>query len=155
MQRNNTIHISRIIWYRNSLDEIYIATGQDQIQGELFNLLENIQLDVSTESFNRSYETSQIPKDLLVNIFTASQKCASRCEDHRIISLMRHALKVFLRILQARIFKNMEENISHIHFGYRNSLRTREALFAIQILIEQARYVNCDVVAPFIVWNRN
>ena len=75
---------------------------------------------------------------------------ATKCSDHRIISLMSHILKAFLNIIQTRIYRRLDERISDTQFGFRKGFGTREALFSIQVLIQRARDVNADFFACFI-----
>ena len=71
---------------------------------------------------------------------------ATKCSDHRIISLMSHILKAFLNIIQTRIYRRLDEKISDKQFGFRKGFGTREALFSIQVLIQRAQDVNADVI---------
>ena len=49
---------------------------------------------------------------------------------------MSHTLKIFLKVIHRRIHKKVEEGISDMQFGFRNSLGTRDALFAFNVLTQ-------------------
>lgn len=59
--------------------------------------------------------------------------------------LMSHLLKLFLKIIHRRIYNKCESLISQNQFGFVNAVGTREALFAVQVLVQRCRDVNCEV----------
>ena len=63
---------------------------------------------------------------------------------------MSHACKIFLKIIHSRIYKKCEELISDTQFGFRNGLGTRDALFAMQVLMQRCLDVNVDVYTCFV-----
>lgn len=67
---------------------------------------------------------------------------------------MSHALKLFLRIVHGRIYKELEELTGYTQFGFKKGLGTREALLAVQVLIERCRDVNTNVYLCFIDFSR-
>lgn len=58
---------------------------------------------------------------------------AKICNEYHVISLIRNGLKIFPRILHARIRKKNGETICE-KFGFRNGFGMREALFVIEVL---------------------
>ncbi|KAJ8938736.1 hypothetical protein NQ318_011907 [Aromia moschata] len=128
------------------------APGPDQIHGEVLKLLGPEQIKLLTNLFNKIYTGGQMPNYWLLSTFIPLPKKANatKCSDHRIISLMSHILKAFLNIIQTRVYRRLDERISDTQFGFRKGLGTREALFSIQALIQRARDVNADVFACFI-----
>uniref|UniRef100_A0A8D9BKL9 Reverse transcriptase domain-containing protein n=1 Tax=Cacopsylla melanoneura TaxID=428564 RepID=A0A8D9BKL9_9HEMI len=98
-----------------------------------------------------------IPKEWLKSTFITLPKKsnAKKCSDYRTISLMSHALKIFLRIIHNRIYTKLEAHISNTQFGFRNSLGTREALFSIQVLIQKCRDVEHPVYLCFIDFEKS
>uniref|UniRef100_A0A8D8W5N2 Craniofacial development protein 2 n=2 Tax=Cacopsylla melanoneura TaxID=428564 RepID=A0A8D8W5N2_9HEMI len=123
------------------------AAGPDNIQTEFLKLLDDRGIDVITEVFNNIYNSGDIPVEWLKSEFIALPKkpSAKKCDEYRTISLMSHLLKLFLKIIHKRIYKKCESQISPNQFGFVNAVGTREALFAIQILVQRCRDVNCDV----------
>lgn len=63
---------------------------------------------------------------------------------------MSHTLKIFLRIIHNRIRQKCEEDLEETQFGFRNALGTREALFALNILLQKCRDQRKDVYMCFV-----
>lgn len=82
-----------------------------------------------------------MPNDWLQSTFVAIPKKpnAKRCNEYRTIGHMSHTLKIFLKVIHARIHKKAEKHTSQEQFGFRNGLGTREALFSIQIIVQRCR----------------
>jgi len=100
-----------------------------------------------TELFNTIYDTGHIPNDWVQSTFVAIPKNpnAKKCNEYRTISLISHTLKIFLKVIHARIYKKKEKHMSQEQFEFRNGHGTREALFSIQILVQQCRDINQKV----------
>lgn len=115
------------------------ACGPDKIEMEILKLLDDGGVELLTRLFNNIYENGEIPSEWLKSEFIAIPKKANsrKCDEFRLISLMSHALKIFLKIIQSRIYKKCELDISDSQFGFRKALGTREALFATQTLIQK------------------
>jgi hypothetical protein len=110
------------------------AEGPDKLPTELFKTLTNSTcITRLTELFNTIYDTGHIPNDWLQSTFVAIPKKpnAKKCNEYRTISLMSHTLKIFLKIIHARIYKTAEKHMSREQFGFRNGLGTKESLFSI------------------------
>ena len=116
------------------------AAGPDNIHVEFVKLLNEKGLQKITNLFNKIYSSGNIPHDWLVSEFIALPKKpgAKQCEDHHTISLMSHLLKVFLKIIHRRIYKRCEEQISRHQFGFVNAVGTREALFAVNVMVKRS-----------------
>lgn len=76
--------------------------------------------------FNNIYENGKISSDWLTSTFDAIPKKpnAKTCEDHRLMSLMSHELKAFLKILYKRMYQKCEEKSGVRQFGFKNGLGT-------------------------------
>lgn len=75
-----------------------------------------------------------------VDLYTITKNAKAKVlRRYRLISLMSHTLKIFLRIIHSRIRIRCEENISKEQFGFRNGLGTQEALFCMNVLIQKMR----------------
>ncbi|KDR17772.1 hypothetical protein L798_08331, partial [Zootermopsis nevadensis] len=84
------------------------AAGPDKIYAEVLKVIaeqEVIGLNLLTSLFNKIYSNGNIPSDWLKPTFVTLPKKtnSSHCDDYRMISLMSHVLKVFLRIIHTRI----------------------------------------------------
>ncbi|CAG9827602.1 unnamed protein product [Diabrotica balteata] len=64
---------------------------------------------------------------------TGPDKVHGKCEEHRLISLMSHILKVLLTIIHLRIYTKLEEHLAEVQCGFRAGLETRKALFSFLI----------------------
>ena len=102
------------------------APGPDQIHEEVLKLLDPEQIKLLTNLFNKIYTGGQIPNDWLMLTFIPLPKKsnATKCSDHRIISLMSPILKAFLNIIQTRIYRRLDERISDTQFGFRKGFGT-------------------------------
>lgn len=67
---------------------------------------------------------------------------------------MSHVLKIFLKIIHARIYSKCEDNMGNTQFGFKNGMGTREALFSMQVLVQRCRDVSVDVFACFIDYEK-
>lgn len=77
------------------------SAGPDEISIKLIKLINKDNLETILRLFNRIYNTGEIPEKWLIPTFVTIPKkqCPKRCADYRLISLMSHILKTFLRII--------------------------------------------------------
>lgn len=107
------------------------APGPDKINAEFFKLLNEDKVKWLTLVFNYVYNSGNVPHEWLKSEFVMLLKKPrpKSCDDYRIISLMSHMLKLFLKVIHTRIHRLCEEQISPSQIGFRNEVGTREALF--------------------------
>ena len=67
---------------------------------------------------------------------------------------MNHSLKLLLKIIHKRIYHKCERNTSDNQFGFKSGIGTREALFSLQVLIQNCRDVNKDIFLFFIDYEK-
>ena len=132
------------------------SPGPDQIHIEIIKLLEEENIDTLVRLFNKIYSTGVIPREWLTSEFIPIPKKASakRCDEYRLISLMSHLLKLFLKIIHSRIFKKCEQDISQSQFGFREGMGTREALFGLNVLFQKCRDQQKTVYTCFIDYEK-
>uniref|UniRef100_A0A8D8VC16 Craniofacial development protein 2 n=1 Tax=Cacopsylla melanoneura TaxID=428564 RepID=A0A8D8VC16_9HEMI len=132
------------------------AVGPDEIPAELVKLFGGENIKWITTLYNKIYNSGTIPREWLKSEFIILPKKAGakKCGDFRTISIMSHLLKIFLKIIHSRIYKKCEEQVSDSQFGFRSAVGTREALFAINVLFQRCRDVNCDVFVCFIDYQK-
>ena len=132
------------------------APGPDEIPTEILKLLDERGISALHKIFNRIYETGCYPEPWLRSTFIPLPKKVNvkRCEDHRLISLMSHTLKVFLRILHQRLYKKCEWDISDSQIGFRQGLGTREAIVATQVLVQNCYDQRKDVFLCFLDYEK-
>ena len=81
------------------------ASGGDAIPVELFQILKDDAVKVLHSIYQQIWKTQQWPQDwkMSVCIPIAKKRNAKECSNYRAITLISHASKVILRILQARL----------------------------------------------------
>lgn len=97
-----------------------------EIPFELLKLMDERGIDALHRLFNNIYDTGTYPDQCLSSVFIPlSKKNNTRtCEGHRIVSLMSHALKIFLKVIHRRIFRKCERAVSESQFGFTQGLGT-------------------------------
>lgn len=53
---------------------------------------------------------------------------ANKCNNHCLIGLMRHILKIFIQILHMRMVKLLEEVGNEKYFGFKNGIQTTKSI---------------------------
>ena len=81
------------------------ASGEDGILAELFQILKDDAVKVLHSICQQIWRTQQWPQDWKRSVFIPIPKKgnAEECPNYRIITLISHASKVMLKILQARL----------------------------------------------------
>jgi hypothetical protein len=87
------------------------ATGDDDVPGNVLKLFGEGGLKIMTKLINTIYETGEWPKDFTEVTMIALKKKpqATKCNDHRTISLIAHTAKRVAKILRRRIEKKIED----------------------------------------------
>jgi hypothetical protein len=79
---------------------------------------------------------------------------ATKCSDHRTISLIAHTVKIAARILRRRIEKKIEDVLGEGEFGFRRGKGTRDAVGMLRIISERTLEIDEEISACFIDWQR-
>ena len=89
------------------------------------------------------------PEDLVKSIFIPLPKkpMAIECGDHRLISLIPHATKIFLRVILNRV-KQLIDNKAQ--FGFRPERGTREGIFSFNVMAPKHLEVKKEMYLFFI-----
>ena len=97
------------------------ATGDDDVPGDVLKLLGEGGLKILTKLINTIYETGEWPKDFTEITMIALKKKtqATKCSDHRTISLTAHTAKIIAKILRRRIERKIEAVLGEDQFGFR------------------------------------
>ena len=132
------------------------APGTYNMFSDTFRFIDEQNIKIISKLFNNIYETGHIPEDWLRSTFITlpKSKNAKTCKDYRLISLMSHFLKLFLRILHTRLYKKCEEASGNCQFGFENGFETREAIFSIQTLVQSCQDQKKDVFMCFIDYEK-
>jgi len=77
---------------------------------------------------------------------------ATKCSDHRTISLTAHTAKIVARIHRRRIEKKIEGVLGEDQFGFRRGKGTRDAIGMLRIISERALEIDEELSVCFIDW---
>ncbi|KAK3509854.1 hypothetical protein QTP70_015741 [Hemibagrus guttatus] len=116
------------------------ALGPDDIPGEVWKCLGEAAVEFLTSLFNKVLESERMPEEwrrsALVPIFKNKGDVQS-CSNYRGIKLMSHTMKLWERVVEARLRKVVE--ICEQQYGFMSRKSTTDAIFALRILMEKYR----------------
>ncbi|KAK3549087.1 hypothetical protein QTP70_031342 [Hemibagrus guttatus] len=116
------------------------AVGPDDIPMEVWKCLGEAAMEFLTSLFNRVLESERMPgewrRSVLVPIFKNKGDVQS-CSNYRGIKLMSHTMKLWERVVEARLRKVVE--ICEQQYGFMPRKSTTDAIFALRILMEKYR----------------
>ncbi|KAK3520892.1 hypothetical protein QTP86_019360 [Hemibagrus guttatus] len=115
------------------------AGGPDDIPVEVWKCLGEAAVEFLANLFNRVLESERMPEEwrsVLVPIFKNKGDVQS-CSNYRGIKLMSHTMKVWERVVEARLRKVVE--ICEQQYGFMPRKSTTDAIFALRILMEKYR----------------
>ncbi|KAK3516660.1 hypothetical protein QTP70_021999 [Hemibagrus guttatus] len=116
------------------------AVGPDDIPVEVWKCLGEATVEFLTSLFNRVLESERMPEEwrrsMLVPIFKNKGDVQS-CSNFRGIKLMSHTMKLWERVVEARLRKVVE--ICEQQYGFMPRKSTTNAIFALRILMEKYR----------------
>ncbi|KAK3560448.1 hypothetical protein QTP86_009599 [Hemibagrus guttatus] len=116
------------------------AVGPDDIPVEVWKCLGEAAVECLTSLFNRVLESERMPEEwrrsVLVPIFKNKDDVQS-CSNYRRIRLMSHTVKLWERVVEARLRKVVE--ICEQQYGFMPRKSTTDAIFALRILMEKYR----------------
>ncbi|KAK3515358.1 hypothetical protein QTP70_018753 [Hemibagrus guttatus] len=116
------------------------AVGPDDIPVEVWKCLGEAAVEFLTSLFNRVLESESMPEEwrrsVLVPIFKNKGDVQS-CSNYRGIKLMSHTMKLWERVVEARLRKVVE--ICEQQYGFMPRKSTTDAIFALRILMEKYR----------------
>ncbi|PNF37368.1 hypothetical protein B7P43_G17444 [Cryptotermes secundus] len=127
------------------------ATGDD-VPGDVLKLLGEGGLKTLTKLINIIYETGELPKEFKEVTMIALKKktIATKCSDHRTISIMAHTAK----ILKRRAERKIEDILGENQFGFRRGKGTRDAIGMTRIIAERTLEIDEELCACFIDWQK-
>ena len=128
------------------------ASGGDGIPVELFQILEDDAVKVLHSTCQHTWKSQQWPQDWKRSVFIPLPKKgnAQECSNYRRVSLISHASKVMLKILQARLQQYMNQEISDVQAGFRKGRGTRDQIANIHWIIKKARELQKNTYFYFI-----
>ena len=92
------------------------ASGGDGILAELFQILKYDAVKVLHSLCKQIWKTQQWPQDWKTSVFIPIPKKsnAKRCSNYCIITLISHANKILLKILQASLQQHVNQELSDV-----------------------------------------
>ena len=98
------------------------------------------------------WKTQQWPQDWKRSVFIPIPKKgnAKECSNYCTIPLISHAIKVRIKILQARLQQYMNRELPDVQAGFRKGRGTRDEIANICWIIEKAREFQKDIYFCFI-----
>ncbi|KAK3524445.1 hypothetical protein QTP70_029322 [Hemibagrus guttatus] len=116
------------------------AVGPDDIPVEVWTCLGEAAVEFLTSLFNRVLKSERMPEEwrrsVLVPIFKNKGDVQS-CSNYRGIKLMSHTMKLWERVVEARLRKVVD--ICEQQYGFVPRKSTTDAIFALRILMEKYR----------------
>ena len=102
--------------------------------------------------FQHIWKTQQWPQDHKRSVFIRIPKKgnAKECPNYRTISLISHASKVMLKILQARLQQYMNCELPDVHTYFRKGRGTRDQIANICWIMEKAREFQKNIYFCFV-----
>jgi hypothetical protein len=103
---------------------------------------------------NTIYETGEWSKDFREVTMIALKKKpqATKCSDHRTISLIVHIVKKVEKVLRRRIEKKIEDLLGVDQFGFSRAKGTRNAIGMLRIISERTLEIDEELSVCFIDW---
>ena len=98
------------------------ASRCDRIPVEIFKILKDDAVKVLHSICQQIWKTQQKPQDWKrsVSIPIPKKGNAKECSNYHTITLISHATKVMLKILQARLQQYVNRDLSDVQAGFRN-----------------------------------
>ena len=117
------------------------ASGGDGIPVELFQILKEDAVKVLNSICQHIWKTQQWPQDWKISVFIPIPKkgIVKECSNYHTFSLISHASKVMLKILQARLQQYVNHELPDVQAGFRKGRGTRDQIANICRIIEKAR----------------
>ena len=127
------------------------ASRGDGILVKLFQILKDDAVKVLHSIHQQIWKTQQWPQDWKRSVFTSIPKKgnAKECSNYCTITLISHASKIMLRILQASLQQYMNHELPDVQTGFRKGRRTRDQTANICWIIKRARKVQKNIYFCF------
>ena len=116
-------------------------SGGDGIPAERFQILKDDAMKALHSICQQIWKTQQRPQDWKRSVFIPIPKKgnAKECSDYCTITLISHASKVMLKILQAMLQQYMNQELPDVQAGFRKGRGTRDQIANIHWIIEKLR----------------
>jgi hypothetical protein len=128
------------------------TAGTDGIPIEIIKCMGEEAIQEITMLCNKIYDSGVWPEDFLKSTLIPIPKKAgtTKCEEHRTIAIISHAAKILLRILNARVYGKVDQQIGEEQFGFRKGRGTRDAIGVLRSIGERYNEKGKNVHVCFI-----
>ena len=119
---------------------------------ELFQILKHDAVKVLHSVCHQIWKTQQWPQDWKRSVFIPIPKKGNAREYSNCptITLISHASKVMLKILQGRLQQYVNHELPYVQTGFKKGRRTRDQIANIHWIIEKAREFQKNIYFCFI-----
>ena len=126
-----------------------------------FRILKDDSVKVRHSVCQQIWKTQQWPQDWKKSLFIPIPKKgnAKECSNYHTLTLISHASKVILKILQARLQQYMNHKLPDVQASFRKGRGTRDQIANICWIIEKGREFQENIYSallttpkPFTVW---
>ena len=128
------------------------ASGGDGIPVELFQILQDDAVKVLHSVCQQIWKTQQWPQNWKRSVFIPIPKKgnAKECSNYCTTTLISHASRVMLKILQHRLQQYVNRELSDVQAGFRKGRGTRDQIANICWITEKAREFQKNINLCFI-----
>ena len=150
------------VWIQVGLRKHYYeqsSSGGDENPDELFQILKDDAVKMLHSICQQIWKTQQWPQDWKRSVFIPIPKkgSAKECSNYWTFALILHAIKVILKILQARLQQYMNQKLPDVQAGLWKGRGTRYQIAEICWNIEKSREfqktsASLTVLKPLTVW---
>ena len=136
------------------------ASGGDGIPTELWQMLTEDAIKLLHQICQRIWKTQQWPEDWKRSLFSPIPKKgnAKECSNYHKITLISHASKVMLKILETRLQQYANSEFPDVQAGFTKGRGTRDQIANIRWIIGKARKLQKNptslltMLKPLTVW---
>ena len=128
------------------------ASGSDGIPVELFQSLKDDAVKVLHSICQQIWKTQQWPQDWKGSVFIPIPEKGNvkECSNYHTITLISHASKVMLKILQARLQQYVKWDLPNVQAGFRKGRGTKDQIANICWIIKKVRQFKQNTFFCFI-----
>ena len=132
------------------------VSGSDGIPVKLFQILKDDAVKVIHSVCQQIWKTQQWPQNWKRSVFIPIPKKgnAKMYSNYSTISLVSHASKLKLKILQARLQQYMNREVPDVKAGFRKGRGTRDQIANIPWIIEKVRAFQRNIYFCFIDYSK-
>ena len=130
----------KVKWALESIT-MYKVSGGDEIPIDLLQILKDNAVKVLHSICQQIWKAQQWPQDWKRSVFIPTPKKgnAKECSNYHIIALISHAIKVMLKILQARLQQYMNRELPDVQASFRKGRGIRDQIANIHWIMEKAK----------------